>query len=99
MNLRSLNSTFENRSTFGKIKTAEMKRGVAEIYGKRAGSFFFPFNRQIMTADCVPVVRKNILATNGVIHLIDGVLDPSRSRQIKAVTALTMDTRFTEFSR
>lgn len=53
------------------------------------------------TVNCAPIVRKDQLATNGIVHLIDEVLVPpaSTSGRPSIPEALFSDGRFREMSR
>lgn len=53
------------------------------------------------TVNCAPIVRKDQLATNGIVHLIDQVLVPpaSTSGRPSIPEALFSDGRFREMSR
>ncbi|CAG2163195.1 unnamed protein product [Oppiella nova] len=58
------------------------------------------YSNNVFYVNCIAVTRKDQLATNGIIHLIDGVLIPPKSWPLKSVAdTLGMDTRFRQLSR
>ena len=48
---------------------------------------------QMRTVNCHLLQRKDQQATNGIVHVIDGVLDPSRLRRTPLVDVVTQVTR------
>lgn len=57
------------------------------------------YANNIYTVNCAPVIRRDQLATNGIIHLIDSVLLPSKVWPLQPVPeTLVEDGRFRELS-
>lgn len=59
------------------------------------------YNHGMTTVNCAPIIRKDQLATNGIVHLIDQVLVPpvGSSGRPSIPEALFSDGRFREMSR
>lgn len=55
------------------------------------------YSSGIMTANCIPVIRKDQEASNGVVHLIENVLSPQNPRNM--IDSLAEDGRFEQLTR
>jgi len=53
----------------------------------------------VVTVNCGPIVRKDQLATNGIVHLIDHVLDPATTSSKSVIDLIIQDGRFEELSK
>lgn len=58
------------------------------------------YTNNVFSVNCVPVIRKDVMATNGIIHLVDSVLMPARSWPLQQLSqSLIDDGRFRELTR
>ncbi|KAF4520188.1 hypothetical protein B566_EDAN003901, partial [Ephemera danica] len=57
------------------------------------------FNNGFKTVNCNLIVRKDLQATNGVVHLIDNVLEPYVYVEMNLADAVAKDGRFTELAK
>ncbi|CAG2100718.1 unnamed protein product [Medioppia subpectinata] len=58
------------------------------------------YSKNVFYANCLAIIHKNIITTNGIIHLIDGVLIPSKNWPLKPVLNTVLnDSRFKQLSR
>uniref|UniRef100_T1JPA2 FAS1 domain-containing protein n=1 Tax=Strigamia maritima TaxID=126957 RepID=T1JPA2_STRMM len=55
------------------------------------------YAHKMVTVNCVPMIRKDQEATNGVVHLIDTLLTPQRKQNV--FDAIRSDGRYEELSR
>lgn len=55
------------------------------------------YSSGIMTANCIPVIRKDQEASNGVVHLIENVLAPQNPRNV--FDSMSEDGRFEQLSQ
>ncbi|XP_034248308.1 transforming growth factor-beta-induced protein ig-h3-like [Thrips palmi] len=57
------------------------------------------YSSKIETVNCATIVRKDQEASNGVVHIVDTLLDPERSTYSDLSTAVVQDGRFRQLSR
>ncbi|KAE8737076.1 hypothetical protein FOCC_FOCC017466 [Frankliniella occidentalis] len=57
------------------------------------------YSSKIETVNCATIVRKDQEATNGVVHIVDALLDPERSTHVDLSVAVEQDGRFRQLSR
>lgn len=57
------------------------------------------YANNIFSVNCIPIIRKDQLASNGIIHVIDGILLPAKNWPLLPIPqALAGDGRFRELS-
>ncbi|KAK3917621.1 Periostin [Frankliniella fusca] len=57
------------------------------------------YSSKIETVNCATITRKDQEAANGVVHIVDALLDPERSTYSDLSTAVVQDGRFRQLSR
>jgi transforming growth factor-beta-induced protein len=57
------------------------------------------YSNGIETVNCAFIVRKDQEATNGIVHVVDSILDPATMSQSDLVDLVLQDGRFSELAR
>ena len=52
--------------------------------------FYYFISQSSVAVNCIPVLKSNIAASNGLVHIIDGVLSPIQ-RNLKELMATRQD--------
>ncbi|KAF0298435.1 Periostin [Amphibalanus amphitrite] len=78
----------------GKLTTKEMRAD--QLVETRSGAQLrlSKYSNQMTTVNCNPLIRRDQKATNGVLHLIGAVLDPSTISSSSVVDLVIQDGRF-----
>lgn len=87
--------TLENRQKSSLFEADMLLNTKYEGYKIRVNKF----SSWINTVNCIRIVNKDNEATNGIVHIINAVLDPDGAPQRNIADILLQDGRFTLFSQ